>query len=126
MKKVERAIQNALLHWLKTDHPEVMATATDNENNYKDTSAIGCKGITDLLLFRKRNNLLDIFFLELKTKQKGSRLNDNQIAWNIDFDENYAAENAHRDVAIGFADAKEKILNWLGGQYHEEGRRSAD
>jgi hypothetical protein len=56
---------------------------------------------------------MHIFFLELKTKGKGSRLNDNQKVWAENYHEHYAASNTHYGVAFGYADAKQQIIEWM-------------
>lgn len=113
MKRIEATIQRSLIHWVKTSLPDVMLTTTSNENHFREKDQIGCLGISDLILFRRHNNILHCFFLELKTKQKSSRLNDNQLAWMDIFDSQYAASNTTRSVAVGYADAKGQIIQWL-------------
>lgn len=109
MINIERAIQKAIIFWVKKEFPDIIITGTDNENNYKDTASIGCIGISDLLLFDPRGKVL---FLELK-KKKGKLL-ASQIEFNNFFDINFSSCSIYtRAVAYGFDEAKEIILAWV-------------
>lgn len=105
-KRVEAAIQKALIAWVKETYPEVIITATANERSYKEVEQIGCLGIPDLILFYPTGKVL---FLELKTKT--GRFSESQIEFNEMFDSRFQC--FQRDVAYGFSHAKELIINWL-------------
>jgi len=111
MKKIEKAIQAALLSWLKENYPTILVTATLNEASYKEVRQIGSTGISDLILFAVKNDIMYILFLELK-KKKG-KLKPSQILWNVDFDARFKCSNNMRDVAYGFAEAKYIIEKWI-------------
>lgn len=108
MANIERAIQKAVIYWVKETHPMLIITGTDNENNYKDTASIGCLGITDLLLFHPKGHIL---FCELKTKT--GKLKPSQITFNADFDARFTAPNYTRAVAYGYNQALEIIAAWI-------------
>lgn len=112
--KIERVIQDAVIAWVKMQHPELMVTGTDNENNYKNVASIGSLGIPDLIIFHKSGK---VFFLELKTmkrkNEKNGGLGDNQIKWNEDFDLNWSCDNFQRNVAYGLADARDAVTAWV-------------
>ena len=86
-----------------------MITATANEKNYKETRQIGSLGITDLLLFHPKG---DVLFLELK-KIKGTLL-QSQKDWNANFDARFApTKNYTRAVAYGYNEALKIISDWI-------------
>lgn len=72
-------------------------------------------GTTDLHLAMRIGDTLHYFYLELKTKE--GKLGKSQVKWNQRFDENFAADNAKRAVAYGFADAKKTIDEWIQSLY---------
>lgn len=109
MANIERAIQKAVIYWVKKNHPSLIITGTDNENNYKDVGSIGSLGITDLLLFHPKGQIL---FCELKTKT--GKLKPSQITFNEFFDTYFApTQNYTRAVAQGYNAALEIISNWI-------------
>ncbi len=108
MRRIESAIQSAVIHWVKTTYPAIMIAATANEKNYKETRQIGCVGIPDLLLFDESGRVL---FLELKKKR--GKLLPSQIDWNEAFDKNHPA-NFSREVAFGYQEAITAIQDWIG------------
>ena len=61
-------------------------------------------GSTDLTISYRWANVLQVLYLELKTKN--GRLLDSQIEWNAEFDEHFASVNCQRAVAYGFEKAK--------------------
>jgi len=67
-------------------------------------------GTTDLQLSARVESIYYMFYLELKTKD--GELRESQIEWMDDFDKNFKCDNATRDVAYGFSEAKEKIIAW--------------
>lgn len=118
MLKIEAAIQSSLIHWIHARYPEVMVTATQNENSYREREQIGSIGITDLILFKRINELsgektLHTLFLELK-KTKG-KLQPSQIDWNKVYDLQFISSNSRRAVAYGYIHAKEIISEWSDG-----------
>jgi len=115
MSQFERAIQKAIISWVKKDFPEIIITGTDNENNYKDTGSIGCLGITDLILFHTSGAA---YFLELKCAGGGAvkrgKLKQSQIDFNAMFDANFIQSGRFtRSVAYGYLEAKLQIESWL-------------
>lgn len=104
-KKTESAIQRALVDWLASNYRHVMVQATLNENS-RNYMSMGCTvGIPDLMLFWRRGGILQVMFLELKTKT--GRLSKSQTGWKEAwFDALLKEKNAHYAVAYGFSDAK--------------------
>jgi hypothetical protein len=110
MLKVERAIQKALVHWLKTDLPQIKVAASQNEDSFHNTDLGMDVGEPDLRLLFRSEGVTHLYYVELK-KKKG-KLHASQIKWNADFDKNYASSNCMRDVAYGYVDAQIKIRTW--------------
>lgn len=110
VRKIEAAIQAALIYWVKETYPQIMITTTANERSYREINQIGSIGITDLLLFDRRNEIVHCLCLELK-KIKGKLL-PSQIIWNQSFDKDWKCINFTRAVAHGFNEAKEIISGW--------------
>lgn len=95
-----------------TSYPfEVKLAASQNENSRHAVDLGMDVGEPDLRLYCRPIDTLQMFYLELK--KTNGRLSESQLKWNSDFDANYAAINARRDVAYGFLEAREKIINWL-------------
>jgi len=113
---IEAAISNAVLDWVNTNYPEVIITTTQNESNFGNRKQVGSLGITDLILFTRKDTVLCVLFLELKTaglgKTKRGKLGKNQIEWNSKFDTDFTASNATRGVAYGYEEAITKIREW--------------
>lgn len=107
-KKVEAAIQRALVAWIRENYPSVEILATLNENSRHQID-MGCDvGITDLLIFKPVQNVKHIFYLELKTQT--GKLHASQKKWAARYT---PYENTHYGVAYGFADAREQIKEWM-------------
>jgi hypothetical protein len=102
VRKIEDAIQAAVISWVHEVYPEVLITTTSNEKHYKQTRMVGSLGIPDLILFYKHH----VFFLELKTKT--GKLRQTQKNWFASFSFPHSA-----DVAYGFDEAKQKITAWF-------------
>jgi hypothetical protein len=104
-KKTESAIQRALVDWLTNNYRHVMVQATLNENS-RNYMGMGCTvGIPDLIIFWRRFGVLQVLFLELKTKK--GRLSNSQTGWKSAwYDSLLKEKNAHYAVAYGFSDAK--------------------
>ena len=107
-RNVEASIQRALVAWLKEHYKHVMIQATLNEHS-RTQMGMGCTvGIPDLLLFWRRGGVLNVLFLELKTKT--GRLSDSQHSWKDAWLDSFlAAPNTHYAVAKGFGAAKEVV-----------------
>ena len=105
-RNIEKAIQRAVVDFVRKSYPQIIIHATSNEHSY-DKHNDYCVGIPDLLLFSPCGKVL---FLELKTLT--GKLNKNQIAWNKFFDKNFTASNYKRAVAYGFIQAQEIIADW--------------
>lgn len=111
MMRIEAAIQRDLVSWIRSDVPQIhRIVATLNENNRRCMD-MGCEeGITDLLLFRERNQIEEIFYLELKTKT--GKLSPAQKDWRATKYKDQLL-NTHYAVAYGFQHAKDLILEWM-------------
>lgn len=116
MKKIEQAIQKALVVWMR----EICLTMTAypfswsaNFNEFaRHAIDMGMDvGSSDLLLRQRRGSITHFLYLELK--RKNGTLSESQIEWNVEFDAHYASDNCKRAVAYGFDDAKEIVLSWL-------------
>jgi hypothetical protein len=110
--KVERAIQRALVHYLKTTPScskiKVCAPMNENSKHCLDMGVdVGC---TDLILGTRVGSLYHILYLEIKTKN--GELSPSQIGWNAEFDEIYASENCCRQVAYGYHEGIRIIEAW--------------
>ena len=129
MQKTEAIIQRALIHWLRVtlslSEGELKIAASQNENSRHATVLGTDIGEPDLRLSLRHNDVYYILYLELKTKKARLRngniaagaLQQSQIDWNKNFDENYACDNCQRDIACGFEEAKKIILVWLNRFY---------
>lgn len=111
MNKIEEAISNALIHWVHDTYPDTIITTTANEKSYRQSKHIGSVGITDILIFDTRSDVMYVLFLELK--KKNGKLLPSQITWNSVFDAKHVASNNMRAVAYGFDEAKRIIAEWL-------------
>ena len=115
-KNVESAIQKAVVQWVRTNHPLVLIHATSNEHSFAKHSDYSL-GIPDLLLFHRSGAILHCLFLELKTKkrikEKDGGLRKTQIQWIESYLEDFAADNTLCEVAHGYTEAINIIMNWL-------------
>jgi hypothetical protein len=84
--------------------------AAQNENSRHSTDLGLDAGRPDTELETRVDDILYIFYLELK--KLNGKLLPSQIKWNENFDKYRVSKNAKRDVAYGFEQAKEKILAW--------------
>lgn len=116
MNQVEKSVQRAVIRWTKDNCPESIITAIQNEKHHFDKEMLGCKGITDLILFRRKDDVLYTLFLELKTNGKGltrrGTLQPSQITFNRVFDTCFVATNAKRVLCYGFEEAITAIKDW--------------
>jgi hypothetical protein len=108
-KKVEASIQRALVEWISRNYPHVMVQATLNENSRHAIDMGCCVGIPDLLLFWRKNDIMHVIFLELKTKQKNSKMRDTQVEWYRNEYKKLEGANTHYAVARGFSEAKKEV-----------------
>ena len=114
MTRVEAAIQRALVDWFNKTYKDYMLTATLNENSRHNIEMGVVVGITDLLIFARKNDILHVFFHELKTKSKKSILRNTQIEWYRDFYlTKLQASNTHYAVSKGLLEAKKEIAKWV-------------
>lgn len=113
MTRVEAAIQQALVDWFRKTYKDYMLTATLNENSRHNIEMGVVAGITDLLIFARKGDILHVFFHELKTKNKNSKPSLSQVDWykNIYIPKLQAA-NTHYAVSKGLSEAKKAIIEW--------------
>lgn len=90
---------------------KIKLAASQNENSRHAVDMGMDVGEPDLRLYARINNILYMFYLELK-KKKGT-MRESQTDWAKDYDENYKSDNTHYDVAYGFLEAREKIIKWI-------------
>lgn len=107
MKRTEASIQRNLVKWIKETYPNVKVIAAQNENSRHATEQGTDVGLPDLILMWRVDDILEVFFLELKTKK--GRLQPSQKEWAADYAKRFISENTHYDVAYGFSEAKKKI-----------------
>jgi hypothetical protein len=114
VRRIEDAIQEQLILWLKAEHPDV---AVDfNKNEGKKTIATAMKdqrmgqraGRPDLQLSKKVRSTKHYLQLEIK-KLKGKLL-PSQKEYHAEF---VPAANDRLEVGYGFEQCKEIITNWL-------------
>lgn len=121
MTRVEAAIQRALVDWFNKTYKDYMLTATLNENSRHNIEMGVAVGITDLLIFARAGEVLHVFFHELKTKNKNSRVSPSQVDWHKKiYIPKLQASNTHYAVSKGLSEAKKEIVNWinsLGGNH---------
>jgi len=113
-KRVEAAVQQATVAWVRRVYPSIETQATMNENS-KEFVAMGLSvGITDLFHFlRGHDGQLHVLFHELKTLDRKSHLSPAQTDWyNKSYVVNIAAPNTEYAVSFGFEAAKETITKW--------------
>ena len=110
---IERAIQKALVSYLRTKyHGSNLKIAANNNEHARHAVDLGVDvGSADLTLSTRVGNITHFLYLEIK-KTKG-RLKPAQIEWNTDFDANFAADNCERAVGYGLAECREIIDNWM-------------
>jgi hypothetical protein len=104
---VEATIQRALVRWIRENYPHVKIIAAQNENSRHHIEQGMDIGLPDLMLLWRENDVLQMFFLELKTKK--GRLSASQKDWAADYALRFAASNTQYAVAYGFAAAREAV-----------------
>lgn len=116
--RIEEAIQRALVDYIKKQHKQMVVQATLNENSrYKVDMGLSV-GITDLLIFLRHKDITYIFFHELKTKSKNSKLRDTQVDWyKNEYVPKLQASNTHYAVSKGFAEAKKAVDGFFSTVY---------
>ena len=113
MTRVEAAIQRALVDWFCKTYKDYMLTATLNENSRHNIEMGVVVGITDLLIFARKDDILHVFFHELKTKNKNSRISPSQVDWHKKiYIPKLQASNTHYAVSKGLSEAKKEITEW--------------
>ena len=116
--RIEASIQRALVDWLGKKYPQLVTQATLNENSRHNVEMGLSVGITDLLIFLRKDNVCHIFFHELKTKNRDSKRSPAQTKW---YNETYIpklqASNTHYAVSKGFTEAKKAIDSFFNTVY---------
>lgn len=110
-KRVEAAIQRELVRWIRKEYPHLMVQATLNELARKHVDMGIDVGITDLLIFDRRDAVLHVFFLELKTLK--GKLQNSQKEWLDKYLHKYESSNTQYAVAYGLNEAKALINIWI-------------
>jgi len=114
MTRVESAIQRALVDWFGKTYKNCMMQATLNENSRHNIEMGVVVGITDLLIFARKDDILHVFFHELKTKSNASKLRQTQIDWHKKiYIPKLQAANTHYVVSKGLSEAKQAIIDWI-------------
>lgn len=114
MTRIEAAIQRALVDWFKKTYKNYMLQATLNENSRHNLEMGINVGITDLFIFVRKNDVLHVFFHELKTKHKMSKLSDSQVEWyRNEYVPKLQASNTYYAVSKGLSEAKKEIADWI-------------
>lgn len=119
MKKVEATIQRALVQWIKLQYPFVKVIAAQNENSRYHIEQGMDKGLPDLMLMWRVDGVLQVLFLELKTKN--GRLQQSQKDWATNYTEHYAASNTQYAVAYGFVEAQGIIQKGISSSKSKTG-----
>ena len=81
VSRVEASIQRALVDWFYKTYSDYALQATLNENSRHSIEMGIMVGITDLLIFARKDEILHVLFLELKTKHRNSILRPSQEEW---------------------------------------------
>lgn len=110
MVAIEKAIQKALIFWIKDNYPMIKIATSQNENSRHAVDLGMDIGEPDIRLLYRQGDITYLLYLELK-KKKG-RLLKSQKEWNVDFDLNYQSQNCQRTVAYGFHHAKICVAVW--------------
>lgn len=107
MKRVEDSIQRNLVAWIKKEYPHVKVIGTLNEDSRTKVAMGVDVGLPDLMIMWSDDDVLQVYFLELKTKD--GRLKKSQKDWAKDYHERFASSNTHYGVAYGFREAIKQI-----------------
>jgi hypothetical protein len=114
VSRVEASIQRALVDWFYKTYSDYALQATLNENSRHSIEMGIMVGITDLLIFARKNEILHVLFLELKTKCRNSILRPSQEEWHKKiYLPKLQANNTHYAVAKGLSEAKKEIVEWV-------------
>ena len=112
--RIEAAIQRAVVDWFYKTYPDYNLQATLNENSRHSVEMGLMVGITDLLIFVRKDGILHVFFLELKTQSRNSILLPSQEKWHKKiYLPELQAKNTHYAVAKGLSEAKKEIVEWV-------------
>jgi hypothetical protein len=112
--RIEASIQRALVDWFYKTYADYNLQATLNENSRHSVEMGLMVGITDLLIFARKDAILHVFFLELKTQSRNSILRPSQEKWHKDiYLPKLQASNTHYAVAKGLSEAKKEIAEWV-------------
>lgn len=114
VSRIEAAIQRAVVDWFYKTYPDYNLQATLNENSRYSVEMGLMVGITDLLIFVRKDEILHVFFLELKTQSRNSVLRPSQEKWHKDiYLPELQSKNTHYAVAKGLSEAKKEIVEWV-------------
>lgn len=114
VSRIEAAIQRALVDWFYKTYLDYSLQATLNENSRHSVEMGLMVGITDLLIFVRKDGILHVFFLELKTQSRNSVLRPSQEKWHKDiYLPKLQSKNTHYAVAKGLSEAKKEIVEWV-------------
>lgn len=112
LRRVEKAIQRSLCGkkgFIRTNYPHVVIVPTGGEEHRFHMEEGYETGIADIILLYEKNYVLNVFFLEIKTK-KGN-LRNSQIEWKNDrYDKVFpTCTNKHYAIGYGLSDCKKII-----------------
>lgn len=114
VSRIEAAIQRAVVDWFYKTYPDYNLQATLNENSRHSVEMGLMVGIADLLIFVRKDEILHVFFLELKTQSRNSILRPSQEKWHKNiYLPKLQANNTHYAVAKGLSEAKKEIAEWV-------------
>lgn len=116
--RIEASIQRALVDWIIKKYPQMVTQATLNENSRHNIDMGISVGITDLVIYLKKDDICHIFFHELKTRQKKSQRSPAQVEWyNKIYVKKLQASNTYYAVSKGFTEAKKAVDDFFSTVY---------
>lgn len=114
-RRIEATIQKEAVRKIREKYPFLLIHATLNElaRNHVDMGID--VGIPDLLLMGRNDNLLHVFFLEIKTKT--GKMRDTQIEWADKYAMTLCATNTCYGVAYGYLELLELVDKWVADNF---------